>query len=41
MTSRDGMDQKSSTDTSFDQIYESSAIEIKWGKINQSNAVES
>lgn len=41
MTSRDGMDQKSSTDTSFDQIYESSAIEVKWGKINQSNAVES
>jgi hypothetical protein len=41
ITSRDGMDQKSSTDTSFDQIYESSAIEVKWGKINQSNAVES
>jgi hypothetical protein len=40
ITSRDGMDQKSSTDTSFDQIYESSAIEIKWGKLNQSNVVE-
>jgi hypothetical protein len=40
ITSRDGMDQKSATDTSFDQIYDSSAIEIKWGKVNQSNVVE-
>ena len=40
VTSRDGMDQKSSTDTSFDQIYESSSIEVKWGKIDQSNKVE-
>jgi hypothetical protein len=40
VTSRDGMDQKSSTDTSFDQIYENSAIEVKWGKIDQSNVVE-
>jgi hypothetical protein len=41
ITSRDGMDQKSLTDTSFDQIYENSAIEVKWGKIDQSNRVES
>jgi len=41
ITSRDGMDQKSLTDTSFDQIYENSAIEVKWGKIDQSNKVES
>jgi len=40
ITSRDGMDQKSLTDTSFDQIYENSAIEVKWGKIDQSNRVE-
>lgn len=40
VTSRDGMDQFSSADTSFDQIYENSAIEIKWGKLNQSNAAE-
>ena len=40
VTSRDGMDQKSSTDTSFDQIYEGSSIEVKWGKIDQSNKVE-
>ena len=40
VTSRDGMDQRSSTDTSFDQIYESSSIEVKWGKIDQSNKVE-
>jgi hypothetical protein len=41
ITSRDGMDQKSLKDTSFDQIYENSAIEVKWGKIDQSNKVES
>jgi len=40
VSSRDGMDQKSSTDTSFDQIYDNSAIEVKWGKIDQSNVVE-
>jgi len=31
--SRDGMDQKSSTDTSFDDIFEDSQINIKWGKV--------
>lgn len=40
VTSRDGMDQFSLVDTSFDQIYENSAIEVKWGKLNQSNATE-
>lgn len=33
LTSRDGMDQVSSTDTSFDSIYTDSALEIKWGKV--------
>jgi len=33
ITSRDGMDQKSSTDTSFDEIYKNSEINLKWGKI--------
>lgn len=41
IASRDGMDQKDLTDTSFDQIYENSAIEVKWGKTDQSNKVES
>jgi hypothetical protein len=33
ITSRDGMDQRSSTDTSFDEIYKNSEINLKWGKI--------
>lgn len=33
ITSKDGMDQKSETDTSFDEIYEGSEITIKWGKV--------
>lgn len=33
MTSRDGMDQFDTTDTSFDQIHEGSdAVNLKWGK---------
>jgi hypothetical protein len=32
ITSKDGMDQRSSTDTSFDLIYSGSEIKIKWGK---------
>jgi len=39
ITSRDGMDQVSGADTSFDQIYETTAIEVKWGKLDQSNVV--
>ena len=30
--SKDGMDQVSSTDTSFDKIYENAELEVKWGK---------
>lgn len=33
ITSKDGMDQKSSTDTSFDEVYDDSEITIKWGKV--------
>lgn len=33
VTSKDGMDQKSATDTSFDEIYDNSEITIKWGKV--------
>lgn len=33
ITSKDGMDQKSTLDTSFDEIYENSEITIKWGKV--------
>lgn len=33
ITSKDGMDQKSATDTSFDEVYDSSEITIKWGKV--------
>jgi hypothetical protein len=33
MVSKDGMDQKNSTDTSFDSIYEDSETHISWGKI--------
>jgi len=32
MVSKDGMDQRSSTDTSFDKVFEDSEINIKWGK---------
>ena len=33
MTSKDGMDQRSATDTSFDEVYDGSEITIKWGKV--------
>jgi len=33
ITSKDGMDQRSSTDTSFDEVYKNSEINLKWGKI--------
>ena len=33
ITSKDGMDQKSTSDTSFDEIYDNSEITIKWGKV--------
>jgi len=33
MVSKDGMDQKSSSDTSFDAIYEDSETHLSWGKI--------
>ena len=33
ITSKDGMDQKSATDTSFDEVYDGSEITIKWGKV--------
>ena len=33
ITSKDGMDQKSDTDTSFNQVYDTSEITIKWGKV--------
>jgi len=33
MISKDGMDQKNSTDTSFDSIYEDNETAISWGKI--------
>jgi len=33
ITSKDGMDQLSATDTSFDEIYENGEITIKWGKV--------
>ena len=32
-TSKDGMDQRSATDTSFDQIYDDYEVSISWGKI--------
>lgn len=32
MVSRDGMDQISSTDTSFDAVFEATEIEIRWGR---------
>ena len=33
ITSKDGMDQKSDTDTSFDEVYDGSEITMNWGKI--------
>jgi len=33
VTSKAGMDQISSTDTSFDTIFKDSALELKWGKV--------
>ena len=33
ITSKDGMDQKSDTDTSFDEVYSGSEITVKWGKV--------
>jgi len=33
ITSKDGMDQKSATDTSFDEVYDGSEIAVNWGKI--------
>lgn len=33
ITSKDSMDQKSATDTSFDEVYDGSEITIKWGKV--------
>lgn len=32
MVSRDGMDQRNDTDTSFDQIYNDHTIKVEWGK---------
>jgi hypothetical protein len=32
-TSRDGMDQRSTTDTSFDDMFEDGEIKYKWGKV--------
>jgi hypothetical protein len=33
ISSKNGMDQKSTSDTSFDQIYDGSEITIRWGKV--------
>ena len=33
ITSKDGMDQKSATDTSFDEVYDNTEITLKWGKV--------
>ena len=33
ITSKDSMDQKSSTDTSFDEVYDDNELTIKWGKL--------
>jgi hypothetical protein len=33
ITSKAGMDQKSSDDTSFDEIFKNNQITVKWGKI--------
>ena len=32
-TSKDGMDQRNATDTSFDEIYADYEVSIKWGKV--------
>jgi hypothetical protein len=32
-TSRDGMDQRSATDTTFDDMYQDNEIKLKWGKV--------
>lgn len=33
ITSKDGMDQKSATDTSFDEVFDGNEITLKWGKV--------
>lgn len=33
ITSKDGMNQVSETDTSFDNVYVDSALNLKWGKV--------
>jgi len=33
MISKDGMDQLSSTDTSYDNLYDNNEINLKWGKV--------
>lgn len=33
ITSKDGMDQRSDTDTSFDEVYDDNEIKLKWGKV--------
>lgn len=33
ISSKDGMDQRSATDTSFDDIFKDNEVKIKWGKI--------
>jgi hypothetical protein len=33
ISSKNGMDQKSTTDTSFDQIYDGSEVTLRWGKV--------
>lgn len=32
ISSKDGMDQKSATDTSFDEVYSDNEVTLKWGK---------
>ena len=33
ISSKDGMDQKSATDTSFDEVYDDNEITLRWGKV--------
>jgi hypothetical protein len=33
ITSKNGMDQRSSSDTSFDAIFKNKSVSVKWGKI--------
>jgi hypothetical protein len=33
ISSKNGMDQRSSTDTTFDQIYDGNEITLRWGKV--------